>query len=300
MNDTQIESLLRQAPRPAPPPDLKGHLRAAIRLPQPEHLSGEHVNVVSFWRRWFPAFAVGLFFLGCLIVLGVQTVQLFDVRRENAALQLVTANLEDLRRDNAERRQSKADRQETERRREDREELLKLRAEVAELRARAGELATLRAENQRLQAEHAALLAQVSVAPEDDPFARAKEKSMATQCVNNLKQIGLAARMWANEHKTSLLPLDWLAMKNELSTPRLLTCPADTARRPAVSWEQFDGSSVSYELPSAAPDERDPSTVYSRCSVHGSIGLTDGSAIMKMNPAQLQPIDGNLKLRNAR
>jgi hypothetical protein len=301
MNDTQIESLLRQAPRPAPRPDLQRHLRAAIRLPQPEELSREHVNVVSFWRRWFPAFAVGLFFLGCLIVLGVQTVQILDLRRENAALELATANLEDLRRNHAETRQLNAGGQETERQREDREELLKLRTEVAELRDRAGELTTLRAENQRLQAKRAALLAQAGVAPADDPFAKAKEKSMATQCVNNLKQIGLAARMWANEHKTNLLPLDWLAMKNELPTPRLLTCPADTARRPAVSWEQFDGSSVSYELPSAAPDERDPSTVYSRCSVHGSIGLTDGSAIMKMNPAQLQQVNGNLKLqKNAR
>lgn len=298
MNDTSIESLLRKAPRPPAPTGLKPQLLADIRLPRAQSTPVAVVDVAPFWRRWFPAFAVGLLFLGCLIVLGVQTSQLLDLRRENAVLQAATANLEELRQDNAELQQLRSASLEVERRRKNSEELLRLRAEVAELRDLTRELSTLRAENQRLQAEHAALLAQAGVMPEDDPFAKAKEKSIATQCVNNLKQIGLAARMWANEHNTNLLPVDWLAMKNELPTPKFLTCPGDIARRQAVSWEQFDGSSVSYELPSAAPDERDPYTVYARCSVHGSIGLTDGSAIMKMNPAQLHQVDGNLKLRN--
>lgn len=298
MNDAQIESLLRKAPRPSAPAGLKQQLLTDIRLPQSQVSPVGVVDVAPFWRRWFPAFAVGLLFLGCLIVLGVQTSQLLDLRRENTALHAATANLEELRQDNTELRQLRAASQEAERRRKDGEELLKLKAEVAELRDRAGELPALRAENQRLQAERAAAAAKAGIAQEEDPFAKQKEKSLSLQCINNLKQIGLAARLWANAHKTNALPIDWLAMKNELNTPKILTCPADTGRTPAISWDQFDGSSVSYELPSMAPDERDPYTVYSRCRIHGHIGLTDGSAHSGVKSDRFQQVDGNLKLRS--
>jgi hypothetical protein len=98
-----------------------------------------------------------------------------------------------------------------------------------------------------------------------------------------------------------MLPLDFLQMRNELSTPIILTCPSDSTRSPVTSWQDFDGSSVSYELPSATPDERDPYIVYSRCRVHGHVGLCDGSAIEGRNLA-VKPVlrDGNLKfLKNA-
>jgi hypothetical protein len=297
MNDAQIESLLCKAPRPPAPAGLKQQLLVDIRLSQSEVSRFGVVDAAPFWRRWFPAFAVGLLFLGCLIVLGVQTSQLLDLRRENAALQAATTNLEELRQDNDELQRLRTSSQQAERLRKDNEELLKLRAEIAELRDRARELSTLRAENQRLQGERAAATAKAGIAPEEDPFAKQKEKALSTACINNLKQIGLAARMWANSHNTNALPTDWLAMKNELNTPKVLTCPADTGRTPAISWDQFDGSSVSYELPSMAPDERDPYTVYSRCRIHGHIGLTDGSAHSGVKSDRFQQVDGNLKLR---
>lgn len=296
MNDAQIESLLRKAPRPSGPPGLKQQLVADIRLPQ-SHVSPV-VDTAPFWRRWFPAFAVGLLFLGCLIVLGVQTSQLLDLRRENTALQAATANVEELRQDNAELQRLRTSSQQAERLRKDNEELLKLKAEVADLRDRAGELSALRVENLRLQAERAATAAKAGIAAEEDPFAKQREKALSTACINNLKQIGLAARMWANEHQTNALPTDWLAMKNELNTPKILTCPADTNRTRAISWDQFDTASVSYELPSIAPDERDPYTVYSRCPIHGHIGLSDGSAHSGVKSDRFQQVDGNLKLRN--
>jgi hypothetical protein len=298
MNDAQIESFLRKAPRPPAPAGLKPQLLADIRLPQSQVSSAGVVGATPFWRRWFPAFAVGLLFLGCLIVLGVQTSQLLDLRRENATLQAATANLEELRQDNAELQRLRTASQQAERVRKDSEELLKLKGEVAELRDRAAELSALRAENQRLQAERAAAAAKAGIAAEEDPFAKQREKALSTACINNLKQIGLAARLWANDHKTNALPTDWLAMKNELNTPKILTCPADTNRTRATSWDQFDTSSVSYELPSIAPDERDPYTVYSRCPIHGHIGLSDGSAHSGVKSDRFQQVDGNLKLRN--
>jgi len=298
MNDAQIESTLRRAPRPPTPPDLKQQLLSEVRLPNSQNATNERMDTVPFWRRWTPVLSFGVFFLGCLIVLGIQTSQLLNLRRENESLRAATSSLEQLREENAELDRVRSVGRESDRRRQDGEELQKLRAEVEELRGRAGEMSTLRAENRRLQAEHAAQSSQASVPPTDDPFAKMKEKASATQCINNLKQIGLAARIWANDHNTNGLPLDWLVMRKQLSTPKVLTCPADTARIPAVSWEQFDGSSVSYELPSATPDERDPYIVYSRCPVHGSVGLSDGSVQLKFDPAKLQRVDGNLRFKN--
>ncbi len=298
MNDAQIESLLRKAPRPSAPAGLKQQLLADIHLPQSQVSPVGFVDAAPFWRRWFPAFAIGLLFLGCLIVLGVQTSQLLDLRRENAALAAATANLEELRQDNAELQRLRTSSQQAERFHKNNDELMKLKAEVAQLRDRARELSKLRADNQRLQVEHAAAAAKAGIAPEEDPFRKQKEKAMSTACINNLKQIGLAARMWANDHHTNALPIDWLVMKKLLNTPRILTCPADTGRTSATSWDQFDGTSVSYELPSMAPDERDPYTVYSRCRIHGHIGLTDGSAHSGVKSDRFQQVDGNLKLRS--
>jgi hypothetical protein len=298
MNEAQIEALLRSAPRPPAPANLQRELQAAIHLPRAASSAAAAISTAPLWQRWFPALSFGLLFLGCLMVLGVQTFQVLDLRRERDGFQAAAAKLEELRREHLEWQRLRSALQNNEGVKEENEELVKLRAEATELRSRAQEFRTLRAENERLRAEHAAMLARAGVPPAEDPFTKAKEKAEATRCINNLKQIGLAARIWADVHKSNLLPVDWLAMKNELVTPRILTCPGDLARTQAASWDQFDGSSVSYELPSAAPDVREPNTVYTRCTIHGSIGMTDGSAIMKMNPAQFQRIDGNLKLRN--
>ena len=73
-----------------------------------------------------------------------------------------------------------------------------LRKEVAKLRAQQQEADRLRAENQQLLAASRA----AQPISEDDFFARTDdpgEKALSIQCVNNLKQIGLSARVWAND-----------------------------------------------------------------------------------------------------
>jgi hypothetical protein len=91
-----------------------------------------------------------------------------------------------------------------------------------------------------------------------------------------MKQIVLAARIWANDHKDTLPP-DFMTMKNELTTPKILTCPGDTARAAAASWAEFGPASVSYEMLSPGVEETDPAVVFIRCPIHGSVGLVDGS-----------------------
>jgi len=80
-------------------------------------------------------------------------------------------------------------------------------------------------------------------------LAKAKAKAQRINCVSNIKQIGLAFRMWSNDH-TERFPFDvdppppaqndgsrgmsvlvhFLAISNELSTPKVLVCNSDGAR----------------------------------------------------------------------
>lgn len=107
-------------------------------------------------------------------------------------------------------------------------------------------------------------------------LAKAKSKAQSIQCVNNLKQIGLAARIYATDNK-DVLPKDWLSMTNEMSTPLILHCPQDTAHPALSNWSQVTPETISYELVSPGATETDVSKVYARCRVHGHTVLVDGS-----------------------
>jgi len=87
-------------------------------------------------------------------------------------------------------------------------------------------------------------------------LAAAKRKAQRINCVNNLKEIGLAFRVWEGDNN-DIYPMNvstasggaqqmvssssglatkgafvaaFLVMSNELSTPKLLICPSDSAR----------------------------------------------------------------------
>ena len=62
-------------------------------------------------------------------------------------------------------------------------------------------------------------------------LAKAKGKAQTINSVNQLKQICLAARMYANDHNDAFPPAEnWCdALKNELATFKVLKAPADTS-----------------------------------------------------------------------
>ncbi len=92
-------------------------------------------------------------------------------------------------------------------------------------------------------------------------LARAKEQARRIQCVNNLKQIVIAFRVFSLERESYFpwhsLPgeggtfgtpagicwSNYLAISNELVTPRILRCSSDTATKvPALDWSNgLDG-----------------------------------------------------------
>jgi len=95
-------------------------------------------------------------------------------------------------------------------------------------------------------------------------LAKGKYKSSRVNCVNNLKQVGLSFRVFANDNEDKLpwqlatnrggslgltdteqISRHFLAMSNELATPKILICPADT-RKPATSWSGLSRTNISY------------------------------------------------------
>jgi hypothetical protein len=108
-------------------------------------------------------------------------------------------------------------------------------------------------------------------------LAKAKDKAQRINCVSNMKQIGLAARMWSNDHNGKFPP-DFSSMSNELSTPRILVCPADSSKIRVMNWSEFGPGNVTYEYLQPGIDERSaPQTVVFQCPIHGNVGLIDGS-----------------------
>jgi len=95
-------------------------------------------------------------------------------------------------------------------------------------------------------------------------LASAKKKAQRINCVNNLKQIGLAFRIWEGDNGDKP-PMDvpmvsggtqeydtgadtfrhFKILANQLSTPRILICPADD-RVAAVDFARLKNRNVSY------------------------------------------------------
>lgn len=59
-------------------------------------------------------------------------------------------------------------------------------------------------------------------------LAKAKQRAQTIQCVNNMKQLALAARIYAGSHNNQLPPAaTWCdALSSEVASPRVFQCPA--------------------------------------------------------------------------
>ena len=129
-------------------------------------------------------------------------------------------------------------------------------------------------------------------------LTKAKTKAQSITCINNLKQSGLAFKIWAGDNNDKY-PMGvstskggtrefitgadtfrhFQVMSNELSTPKILVCPMDD-RTAANGFVRFSNKNVSYFVGLDANDE-DP-----RRFVDGDRNLASDNA----------PEDGILKL----
>ena len=151
--------------------------------------------------------------------------------------------------------------------------------------------------------------------------SRAKAKRIA--CVNNLKQVSLGVRMWANDNMDkypwnlsitnggSMDSPDWTdhfrVCSNELNTPRILLCPADIQIKAATNWAFASGdANISYFVGTTASEERPQTIVLGDRNVTGGDGGLDpkwstflGSSIDAAWDRNLHNRRGNLSLADS-
>lgn len=123
-------------------------------------------------------------------------------------------------------------------------------------------------------------------------------------CINNVKQIALAFRVWASENADRFpmqVPLanggtmelvpsgnvfpHFRVMSNELSIPKLLLCPDDRARKAATNFtSDFDDTHISYFVGvDAAPGRPEMLLSGDRNIMVGRVQLPHGLAALATN-----------------
>ena len=133
-------------------------------------------------------------------------------------------------------------------------------------------------------------------------LAAAKRKHARIGCVSNLKQIGIAYRLWEGDNNgkypmavsvtnggamelvaTGNVAACFQVMSNELSTPKILLCPEDTHRTYATNFSTgFSGDNISYFISADAVE------IYPQM-------ILDGDANLLVDGKPVQP--GILNLR---
>jgi len=103
----------------------------------------------------------------------------------------------------------------------------------------------------------------------------AKQRVPSINCVNNLRQIGLAARIWSSEN-SGRCPSGILVFTNELGSPAVLFCPANIGHQVSTNWDTFDWGQIDYEwIPQANWDN--PTNICCKCRIHDNVAFVDGS-----------------------
>lgn len=134
-------------------------------------------------------------------------------------------------------------------------------------------------------------------------LAKAKERAQSITCVNNLKQIGLAFRIWEGDNMDrfpfnvskeqggtlelcdigsdgfdAASYLHFQAMSNELATPKILVCPSDKSKQAATSFASLGPENVTYLVHSGKDvNDAHPDAVLAYCPIHHHILRADGS-----------------------
>jgi hypothetical protein len=200
------------------------------------------------------------------------------------------------------------------------QEAAELRTRMEKLEFRVGALET---ENNRLKAQIAELQARLAnVAASNmgrgSSGAAASASSETVRCVNQMKNIGLAFRIFAVDHNDRFpfhapaaeggskesVSLDangfdrnparhFMTISNELAMPKLLVCPSDTSKRPATAFSSLQNANVTY-LVRTGPEvtENNPQAVLLKCPIHSHVALCDSTVVKQDQTGAVNRAEG--------
>jgi hypothetical protein len=294
-HEHDIEQILRQTPHPPPPPGLKQTLLAQMQLAPRPSLSRASVPVHAGWfSRWWPALVPAAVSAACAVVLTFQQMEIRDLKEMIETLSQSAASAPATTTTGTDRGRRAAS---TDPALSQQEEMARLGDQAAKLRTQLFTLDQLRTDNASLRARIAAPTIGFLTPEEQAALEKASERAKSIQCVNNLKQLGLSLRIWAVDNG-DIFPPAILDMTNEMNTPKILFCPADTARQQATGgWAAYTTANCSYEYLAPSASSIEPQRVAFKCPIHGSVTLCDGSVqrgAAKDHPDWLIQRDGKL------
>jgi hypothetical protein len=317
----EIEHILKQAPSPVAPGGLKERLVGQANVPLSQNRpqvsgTGNVRPEVGWLRRWWAVLVPGMVSLAGAVVLTLQQSQISNLQttvetlrqgsgdgKLSAASARITGQMDNTVISSAE---------------DEQREIERLKKVAAQLSSAVAAQEQLQAENQKLRAQIAASSTRLppEIQGDIDLMAKAKEKAQMINCVNNLKQIGLAFRIWANDNNDrypSTVPYEqggamlpggaysqdrvFQVVSNEFSTPKILVCAGDTNRLAASNWASFTSLNLSYQYVGGTASETEPTAVLAICPIHGTVLLCDGSVQMeayKTHPEKFVQQDGKL------
>jgi len=145
-------------------------------------------------------------------------------------------------------------------------------------------------------------------------------RSVRISCVSHLRQLGIAARIWSNDHNEHFpwqvpvastgsfeiatsgnIAAILLPMSNELVTPKLLTCPADRSRKEVADFARLSTRNISYFLGLDSSETNPQSVLYGDRNVSGGQLLSNRVMIVSSSSniafgSDLHNLAGNIGL----
>ncbi len=137
-------------------------------------------------------------------------------------------------------------------------------------------------------------------------LAAAKRKAQKINCVNNLKQVGLSFRLWGGDNgdkypmtvsslqggSSEYMALGsgaletFRCMSNELNTPKILACTSDNVKTPALTFQSFGSTNVSYFLDTLASEPNPQNIIAGDRSIGTATAINTAAATMFLNAVQ--------------
>jgi hypothetical protein len=123
-------------------------------------------------------------------------------------------------------------------------------------------------------------------------LAKSKARAKRIECINDLKQGALPPRLWANDNDSkypwqvlaanggSMGSADWVdhyrILSNYFDTTKILVCPSDRDRTPALNWGTLDGgANFSFFVGTDSSEANPESIVYGDRNVTSGMGGFD-------------------------